>query len=138
MKTYTEKFRAQLKERTRHLEARFMRIHAKKLLWWANQKKALGLDNHQCRGCGSGKSIEVHHIQYRSAGGSDNMGNLIVLCRDCHNRVHGRIVDKETDPANRANRVKSGRNYMIRILRSNHKPGQCFRWKDALRYLEQK
>lgn len=31
---------------------------------------------------------EVHHIIYRSAGGSDDMSNLILLCRRCHDDEH--------------------------------------------------
>ena len=44
-------------------------------------------------GCTSYRHLEVHHIRFRSAGGSDRDDNLTVLCRFHHQRgVHDRIV----------------------------------------------
>ncbi len=34
------------------------------------------------------KKLHVHHIQYRSNGGSDTPTNLITLCETCHNNLH--------------------------------------------------
>ena len=33
-------------------------------------------------------AIDVHHIQQRWAGNNDE-SNLIALCRECHNKIHG-------------------------------------------------
>ena len=52
---------------------------------------ALIRDRHECQHCHgkSGcKTLHVHHIQYRSQGGTDAVGNLITLCEDCHNKLH--------------------------------------------------
>jgi 5-methylcytosine-specific restriction endonuclease McrA len=50
-------------------------------------------DHHKCRGCGkdmdwSYEWIDVHHVVHRGKGGSDDLDNLILLCRDCHNNQH--------------------------------------------------
>lgn len=45
-------------------------------------------DDWQCQLCGRPAS-DVHHILFRSHGGSDDPRNLICLCRKCHNDAHG-------------------------------------------------
>ena len=40
-----------------------------------------------CEQCG-GRCVDVHHIIYRSQGGKDEIGNLIALCRKCHDMAH--------------------------------------------------
>ena len=59
---------------------------------FANTKAfVLDRDSHTCRHC-KGKSrdssLEVHHIVFRSNGGSDEAENLITLCKTCHDKVH--------------------------------------------------
>jgi hypothetical protein len=44
-------------------------------------------DANVCRFCGI-RGQEVHHIQYRSSGGSDEPSNLILLCNEHHALVH--------------------------------------------------
>ena len=53
-------------------------------------------DGYKCRYC-KGKSkdnqLEVHHIVFRSEGGSDDEKNLITLCHTCHTNLHqGKIT----------------------------------------------
>jgi 5-methylcytosine-specific restriction endonuclease McrA len=38
------------------------------------------------------KSLIVHHIISRRSGGRDNVENLMVLCRKCHNRLHAEMA----------------------------------------------
>lgn len=40
-----------------------------------------------CEACGSQNDLTVDHIVPRSLGGTDDIGNLRVLCRNCHNRI---------------------------------------------------
>lgn len=59
---------------------------------------ALNRDNYTCQCC-KGKhkdsKLEVHHIIYRSNGGSDEESNLITLCHTCHEDLHsGKITPK--------------------------------------------
>jgi 5-methylcytosine-specific restriction endonuclease McrA len=47
-------------------------------------------DSWKCRHCGNRQTLDPHHVIYRSAGGSDEMSNLLTLCRHCHiDGVHG-------------------------------------------------
>ncbi|QHJ85070.1 MAG: HNH nuclease [Bacteriophage sp.] len=57
---------------------------------FANTKaKVLDRDSHQCQHCKTTKgTMEVHHIVFRSQGGSDKEDNLITLCHDCHYKLH--------------------------------------------------
>lgn len=41
-----------------------------------------------CRFCGTKRNLHVHHITYRSQGGSDHESNLITLCLTHHELVH--------------------------------------------------
>lgn len=51
----------------------------------------LDRDNYTCQCC-KGKhkdgKLEVHHIVFRSQGGSDEESNLITLCHTCHKDLH--------------------------------------------------
>lgn len=67
---------------------------------FANTKEMVrNRDNYTCQCC-KGKrkdsKLEVHHIVFRSKGGSDNQENLITLCHTCHSLLHsGKIsLDK--------------------------------------------
>ncbi|KKM13639.1 hypothetical protein LCGC14_1714160 [marine sediment metagenome] len=42
-----------------------------------------------CEECKSTDNLTVHHIVPRSFGGRKKFLNLKVLCRDCHNKIHG-------------------------------------------------
>ena len=73
-----------------------------KIMHWGYQKgtnygfentktMVLNRDNYTCRYC-KGKhkdnKLEVHHIIFRSQGGSDEESNLITLCHTCHRDLH--------------------------------------------------
>ena len=66
---------------------------------FANTKAyVLNRDKHTCKKCG-GKNkdnrLEVHHVVFRSNGGSDEQDNLLTLCKACHDKVHkGKLVLK--------------------------------------------
>jgi 5-methylcytosine-specific restriction endonuclease McrA len=46
-------------------------------------------DGYQCQKCKTKKGkLHVHHIVFRSNGGTDVPSNLIVLCADCHKKLH--------------------------------------------------
>jgi 5-methylcytosine-specific restriction endonuclease McrA len=34
-------------------------------------------------------AVDIHHIIFKSQGGTDEPKNLIGLCRKCHQRAHG-------------------------------------------------
>lgn len=33
-------------------------------------------------------ALDLHHIIYRSEGGTDDSGNLLLVCKNCHARIH--------------------------------------------------
>ena len=85
-------------------------IRCDKKIHWAYQKgpnygfantkeMVLNRDNYTCQYCGGkhkDSRLNVHHIQFRSNGGSDGQENLITLCSTCHSLLHkGKIkLDK--------------------------------------------
>ena len=59
-------------------------------------------DQGRCRVCGGRTRLQVHHVQFRSQGGPWTTANCILICRDCHQDVHARILivhghDADTD-----------------------------------------
>ena len=53
-----------------------------------------GIDDYvPCEIC-SKPAVDVHHITYRSHGGTDDITNLMALCRRCHNKAHENKVHK--------------------------------------------
>lgn len=73
----------------------------KKLYRWQYQKsnrldenirKAVLLrDNCKCKECGKSNCIlEVHHIVPKRMNGKNNLGNLITLCSNCHQKTEGK------------------------------------------------
>lgn len=68
--------------------------------FWNVREYVLHRDQHRCqnpdcRNRGSEVILKVHHIRYRSNGGTDAPGNLITLCSRCHtpaNHQKGRFL----------------------------------------------
>jgi 5-methylcytosine-specific restriction endonuclease McrA len=47
-------------------------------------------DGWRCQACGSMQNLQVHHLKFRSHSGGDEEQNLITLCAECHERMHGK------------------------------------------------
>ena len=59
----------------------------------SRREAILHRDNYTCQCCGKKNCrLEVHHIKFRSNGGTDDEENLITLCEDCHKGVHAGTV----------------------------------------------
>jgi len=41
------------------------------------------------------RATDIHHIVYRSHGGSDDFENLIAVCREVHDKIHNENWSKE-------------------------------------------
>ena len=55
------------------------------------RKAVIMRDGCKCMECGkSNCSLEVHHIKPRRLNGSSTLGNLITLCKECHQKTEGR------------------------------------------------
>ena len=67
---------------------------------FANSREhAICRDKYTCQCCGAKNTrLEVHHIVYRSQGGTDDLDNLITLCADCHKKVHAGEVTISKKP----------------------------------------
>ena len=63
---------------------------------WVDVARTIRLrDQFKCRICGTeDEELHVHHIIFRSKHGTNRRGNLITLCRDCHQDQH----EHEFDP----------------------------------------
>ncbi|GMR23331.1 MAG: hypothetical protein BMS9Abin37_1749 [Acidobacteriota bacterium] len=65
-------------------------IDDEKELPYAVRQAVFDRDRWQCKfpGCTMRKMLDVHHIVFRSRGGSDDICNLVCLCRVHHGLVH--------------------------------------------------
>ena len=54
----------------------------------ALMKRILERDRWRCQFCGAQVNLQVHHIVFRSQGGSDSEANLITACAECHRNLH--------------------------------------------------
>jgi 5-methylcytosine-specific restriction endonuclease McrA len=71
----------------------------------ATSKAVYQRDCWHCRHCNRNDQLHPHHIVYRSAGGSDDLSNLVTLCAKCHDDVHGGRLKLELFEA-RATHIK--------------------------------
>lgn len=61
-------------------------------------------DNYTCQCCGKKNCrLEVHHIKFKSNGGTDDEENLITLCEDCHKGIHAGTVVLNKKPKKNKN-----------------------------------
>lgn len=59
----------------------------------SRREAVLHRDNYTCQCCGKKHvRLEVHHIIFRSLGGTDDEKNLITLCEKCHKAIHDGIL----------------------------------------------
>ena len=91
---------------------------------FANTKAfVLNRDNYICRYCKNKKNkhLEVHHIVYRSNGGSDEHENLVTLCKGCHDGVHNGTIKlkggKKKGTLNHATQMNSIRVQLLKVLK---------------------
>lgn len=64
------------------------REYLKSESWQSVRRTALKRDGWVCQQCGTGKNLEVHHINYEHLGQEGELEDVITLCRKCHERVH--------------------------------------------------
>ena len=67
--------------------------------YFSRREVILHRDNYTCQCCGKKNCrLEVHHVKFRSNGGTDDEENLITLCEDCHKGVHDGTVALSKKP----------------------------------------
>ena len=76
-------------------------------------------DNYTCQHC-KGKSkdskLHVHHIIFRGQGGSDNVDNLICLCKTCHDKLHKNQIKLNTKGLKKIHKDSTFMNIMKNTL----------------------
>ncbi len=80
----------------------------------------LNRDNYTCQICGAKHTkLEVHHIRFRSHGGSDSMDNLVTLCKECHGKVHSGELpfDKKVQSFKHASHMNIMRKRLVELLK---------------------
>lgn len=83
----------------------------------------LNRDNYTCQCCKGRRrdsKLEVHHIIFRSHGGSDEESNLITLCHTCHKALHSgkislRLNGKVKGTLKYATQMNSIRKQLFRV-----------------------
>ena len=64
--------------------------------WRAKRELALERAGHRCQVCNLATRLDVHHRTYENLGVED-VGDLTVLCRECHEAFHDRLARHETE-----------------------------------------
>jgi RNA-directed DNA polymerase len=75
------------------LEPRLGNVNPESLEWLEAKAATKERDDYRCVVCGRTEDLlDAHHIQARREGGTDDLDNLITLCRNCHakTRTYGR------------------------------------------------
>lgn len=49
-----------------------------------------------CHFCGTVDNLTLHHLIRRNVGGATEDDNLLVVCRDCHDKIHEKEIDDLT------------------------------------------
>ena len=61
-----------------------------------DERASVGTGCPHCEWCGrTDRPLQHHHIRFRSAGGSDTIENLILLCDVCHRDLAHGVKEKE-------------------------------------------
>ena len=47
-----------------------------------------------CVNCGSTDNLHLHHIVPLALGGTNNLGNVSIVCGKCHGKIHGAMWEK--------------------------------------------
>ena len=81
----------------------------------------LSRDNYTCQICGAQNTqLQVHHIRFRSQGGSDSMENLTTLCKDCHEKIHKNELNfnKKVQSFKHASHMNIMRKRLVELLKN--------------------
>lgn len=87
-----------------------------------------GYKCHICKNKKKGVKLEVHHVIFRSNGGSDDADNLITLCHDCHKKLHdGKVkLNLKGKPKGKLNHATQMNSIRIQLLKHYSKAIETF------------
>lgn len=63
--------------------------------WYNKRKEALEFHGKKCKKCGSTQNLDAHHLTYERFG-HENMTDLMILCRTCHEDEHSKYKVNST------------------------------------------
>lgn len=69
--------------------------YLKSKAWQKQRLKTFKRDGFKCVCCGASINLRAHHITYENLGAEED-GDLVTLCKECHEKVHGGKSVKET------------------------------------------
>ena len=75
-----------------------------------------------CKGKHKDSKLEVHHIIFRSQGGSDGQENLITLCHTCHKALHDGKINPKLNGKRKGNLRYATQMNSIRVQMLKHYP----------------
>jgi 5-methylcytosine-specific restriction endonuclease McrA len=61
--------------------------------WRRKRQMVLDRDGGICQGCRKHAASEVHHMTYVRFG-CEMLFDLVSVCEDCHDKIHGRTHDR--------------------------------------------
>lgn len=56
--------------------------------WEKLRKRVFKRDGHKCKLCGGAEVLQCHHLTYKRFG-KEKLSDLMTLCKDCHELIHG-------------------------------------------------
>ena len=78
-------------------------------------------DNYRCQCCKKiNIPLQVHHIVYRSNGGSDQEDNLITLCDSCHKDIHNGTKKLRKQGLNKTLKDATQMNHLASLLKKEY------------------
>lgn len=97
--------------------------------WDSRRHDIYERDGYQCQNCGAGggphgsADLHAHHIVPKSKGGTHKRSNLISVCRDCHNAIHG--DSQAPTSTNRSSTISSERELYASLVDVLESVAEC-------------
>ena len=85
--------------------------------WDTRRREVYRRDNYKCQKCGSqggyngDTELHAHHVVPKSRGGTHRKSNLITVCDDCHEKIHGFTIGDD-GPSNTEVAIELERNHV--------------------------
>lgn len=76
--------------------------------WRGLREECKERDNYECQICEDTDNLTLHHIEFKSEGGRNELSNVITICLYCHNIVH-QILSSGDDPVQFKDLILEGR-----------------------------
>lgn len=74
------------------MQSEFYRKYIRSPDWQAKTDERMEIDNYSCVMCGRSKehcrTLQVHHIHYRTLGRENPLTDLCTVCGSCHKKLH--------------------------------------------------